>query len=175
MYIISLLLYDIALSFIGNTTTVVNHSKMRKLLVHKPSRNRWWVGFGMQALVCCPWLGWFVCDLIQTKNWNFETFQVSIEKQIGEGEVWLRTLESLPISGFPRWLHGKESACNAGDAEDTDLIPGLGRSPGRGNVSPLQYSCLDNLMDRGAWWATVHGVTKSLTMTDHTHPTPDSH
>ena len=54
----------------------------------------------------------------------------------------------------------KASACNA---EDLGLIPGSGRSPGEGNGNPLQYSCLENLMDRGAWWATVHGVAKSRT------------
>ena len=47
------------------------------------------------------------------------------------------------------------------NAEDTGLIPGLGRSPGGGNDNPLQCSCLENSIDRGAWWATVHGVTKS--------------
>ena len=52
---------------------------------------------------------------------------------------------------------GKESACIAGDL---GLIPGLGRSPGEGNGNPLQYSCLENPMDRGAWWATVHGVAR---------------
>ena len=57
--------------------------------------------------------------------------------------------------GLPRWLSGKESACQAGDAS---LILGSGRSPGRGNGNPLQYSCLENHMDRGAWQATVHGV-----------------
>ena len=51
----------------------------------------------------------------------------------------------------------KESACNAGVTEDVGLIPGLGRSPGEGNGNPLQYSCLENPMDRGAWQATVHG------------------
>ena len=51
----------------------------------------------------------------------------------------------------------KESACNAGDL---GLIPGLGRSPGEGNGNPLQYSCLESPLDRGAWWATVHGVTR---------------
>ena len=71
--------------------------------------------------------------------------------------------ESLPIPGLSRWLHGKESACSAGDAGDTGLIPRSGRSTGRRNVNTLQYSCLDNLMDRGAWWATIHGVTKSRT------------
>ena len=55
---------------------------------------------------------------------------------------------------------GTESACNAGGP---GLIPGLGRSPGEGNGNPLQYSCLENSMDRGAWRATVHGVTKSQT------------
>ena len=54
----------------------------------------------------------------------------------------------------------KESACNAGDL---GLIPGSGRFPGEGNGNPLQYSCLENPMDRGVWQATVHGVTKSWT------------
>ena len=54
----------------------------------------------------------------------------------------------------------KESACNAGDLGS---IPGSGRSPGEGNGNPLQYSCLENSMDGGAWWATVHGVAKSQT------------
>ena len=55
---------------------------------------------------------------------------------------------------------GKESACNAGDP---GLIPGSGRFHGEGDGYPLQYSCLENSMDKGAWWATVQGVTKSLT------------
>jgi len=50
--------------------------------------------------------------------------------------------------------------CSTGD---TGLIPGSGRSPEEGNDNPLQYSCLENSMDRGAWWATVHGVAKSWT------------
>ena len=54
----------------------------------------------------------------------------------------------------------KGSACNA---EDLGSIPELGRSPGKGNSYPLQYSCLENSMDRGAWWATLHGVAKSRT------------
>ena len=52
----------------------------------------------------------------------------------------------------------KASACNAGDLGS---VPGLGRSPGEGNGNPSQYSCLENSMDGGAWWAIVHGVTKS--------------
>ena len=55
----------------------------------------------------------------------------------------------------------KKSACNAGATGNTDSIPGSGRSPGEGHGNPLQYSCLENPMDRGAWWVTVHGVAKS--------------
>ena len=54
----------------------------------------------------------------------------------------------------------KESACNVGDPGS---VPGLGRSPGEGNGNPHQYSCQENPMDRGVWWATVHGITKSQT------------
>ena len=61
------------------------------------------------------------------------------------------------------WLSDKESACSAGDAGDAGSVPGLGRSPGGGHGNPPQYSCLENPMDRGAWWATVHGVAKSRT------------
>ena len=60
--------------------------------------------------------------------------------------------------GFPGGSDSKESACNAGDLGST---PGSGRSPRKGNGNSLQYSCLENLMDREALWATVHGVTKS--------------
>ena len=62
--------------------------------------------------------------------------------------------------GFPGGSDSKESACNVGDLGS---IPGLGKSPGGGHGNPLQYSCLENPMDRGAWWATVDGVTKSWT------------
>ena len=62
--------------------------------------------------------------------------------------------------GFPGGSDGKASACNA---EDPGSIPGSGRSPAEGNGNPLQYSCLEKSMDGGAWWATVHGITKSQT------------
>ena len=64
------------------------------------------------------------------------------------------------MKGFPGGSDSKAPVCSAGDP---DSFPGLGRSPGEGNGSPLQYSCLENPMDRGAWWATVHGVAKSWT------------
>ena len=58
---------------------------------------------------------------------------------------------------------GKNPPANAGAMKDVGLIPGLGRYPGGGNDNPLQYNCLENPMDRGAWWATVHGAMESRT------------
>ena len=69
-----------------------------------------------------------------------------------ESQVWSRD--------FPGGSDGKASACNA---RDWGLISGSGRSPAEGNGNPLQYSCPENPMDRGAWWATFHGVAKSQT------------
>ena len=65
--------------------------------------------------------------------------------------------------GLPRWLSGKESACNAGATGDLGLIPRWGRFPGGGNGNPLQYSCLENPRDGGAWWPAVCGVAQSRT------------
>ena len=74
---------------------------------------------------------------------------------------WRRDRKPTPVFlGFPGDSDGKEFTCNAGDL---GLIPGLGRPPGEGNGNPFQYSGLENPMDRGAWWATVHGVTQSQT------------
>ena len=74
------------------------------------------------------------------------------------------------FKGFPGGSDGKAFACNAGDL---GLTPSLGRSPGEGNGYLLEYSCLENPMDRGAWWATVHGIAMSQTrLTDlhfHSH------
>ena len=64
------------------------------------------------------------------------------------------------VRGFPGGSGGKESACNVGDP---NLIPGLGRCPGEGNGHLFKYSCLENSMDRGAWWTTSHRVKKSQT------------
>ena len=68
---------------------------------------------------------------------------------------------------LPQWLSGKQSACNAGDSGDAGSIPGLGRSSGGGHSNQLQYSCQENTMDRGAWWATVHGVAKNEMLPKH--------
>ena len=74
-------------------------------------------------------------------------------------------ISSLPVHlGLPhwllQWLSGKEPACNAGDPGDVGSIPGSERSPGGKHSNPLQDSCLENPMDRGAWWATVHEVAE---------------
>ena len=64
---------------------------------------------------------------------------------------------AIKFSGLPRKLSGKESACNA---RNSGSVPGPGRSPGEGNGNPVQYSCLENPMDRGAWQAIVHGAQR---------------
>ena len=71
-------------------------------------------------------------------------------------------VHSQKQEGFPGGSDGKESTCNAGDMGS---LPGSGRYPGEGNDNPLQYSGLENSMDRGAWWAAVHVVTKELDRT----------
>ena len=83
----------------------------------------------------------------------------TLEKSEGKSlKSHLRILE-----GFPRGSVRKYPLANARGTGDAGSIPGLGRSPGEGNGSPFQYSCLENSMDRGAWWATVHGLAKSQT------------
>ena len=75
--------------------------------------------------------------------------------------------------GFPDGTSGKDPPVNAGDIRDAGSIPGSGRSLGGGHGNPLQYSCLENPMDSGAWWATVHRVAKSQTqlkrLSTHVH------
>ena len=72
--------------------------------------------------------------------------------------MWISGSVGKDYRGFLGGSEVKASACNAGDLGS---IPGSGRSPEEGNGNPLQYSCLENPMDVGAWWATVHGVAKS--------------
>ena len=80
------------------------------------------------------------------------------------------------VSAQYTWLSGKESACNSGDSGDVASIPGSGKSHGVGNSNPLQYSCPENVMDSGAWWAIVHGVTNSWTrLSTHTHTHTHTH
>ena len=70
-------------------------------------------------------------------------------------------MNTLNLPKVPDSTVIKNPSANAGDVKDVGLTPGLGRSPGEGNGSPLQHSCLENPVDGGAWWATVHGAVKS--------------
>jgi len=80
-----------------------------------------------------------------------------LDPQERPGEV---ITTSPTLQGLPGWLSSRDSTCNA---EDADSIPAWGRFSGGGHGKPFQYSCLENPMDKGAWWAPVHGVTKSWT------------
>ena len=73
---------------------------------------------------------------------------------------FIRAVIPLNKLGFPGGSDGKESACSAGDP---GLVPGSGGSPGEGSGHPLRYSCREDSMDRGAWWATVHRITEHET------------
>ena len=79
---------------------------------------------------------------------------------LGQSHYYL-VLGSEIIPGFPGGAVVKNLPANVGDTRDVGLIPGSGRSPGEGNGNPLQYSCLENSMDTGAWGPTIYGVTKN--------------
>ena len=87
-------------------------------------------------------------------EWGAIVFSVMCAYYVSKGGKY------ATMKGFPGGSDGKGSACNAGDLGS---ISGLGRFPGEEHSNPLQYSCLENSMGRGAWWATVHGVKKSWT------------
>ena len=101
-----------------------------------------------------------IYDCWKNHSFDYRTFA-------GQVMSLLFNVLSRFVMAFPGGSEVKASACNAGDLGS---IPGSGRSPGEGNGTPLQYSCLENPMDGGAWWATVHGVAKSQTqLSDFTH------
>ena len=81
-------------------------------------------------------------------------------------------LNTVCITKLPKGCSDKESTCPAGDARDESSIPGSERCPEVRNGNPFQYSCLENSVDRGAWWASVHGVTES-DMTEHKNKQKD--
>ena len=89
------------------------------------------------------------------------------EGHVNKLRCWLQ----FEMAGLPRWLSGKEFTCQA----DVGSIAGSARSPGEGNGNPLQYSCLENFTDRGAWWARVHGVAKSQAWLSNYTATNSSH
>ena len=101
------------------------------------------------------------------RNWKVIAWgwkeRKKMEKDRGIFQGWWECFTSY--LGWHRCIHGKESACNAWDPGST---PRWGRSPGERNGYPLQYACRENPMNRGAWQATVHGVTKSRTRQVHT-------
>ena len=109
----------------------------------------------------------FTVQLSHPYTTNGKTIALTRRTFVGKVVSLLFNMLSRLVIGFPGGSEDKASACNAGDLGS---IPGLGRSPGEANGNPLQYSCLENPMDRGAWWATVHGVSKSRTrLSDFTH------
>ena len=85
----------------------------------------------------------------------------SIHQGDGKGLSWASQVALVVKKLLAKKKKKKKLLANAGDIRDVGSIPGLGRSPGEGNGKPLQYSCLENPMDRGAWWAILHGVAKS--------------
>ena len=109
-------------------------------------------------------------------------------RELGQCNAWaakLCSVSAIVINRVSPVAQCKESTCNAGDTEQTSLIPESGRSPGGGHGNPPQYSCLENPMDRGAWRAAVHGITKSWTqlkrlrthtllLTSQLHPLPET-
>ena len=95
----------------------------------------------------------FILLKVATLMWLLCSFHM-LNEQLN---VWEISKFYNRLSGHPQWLSGKGSICQA---RDLGSIPGLGRSPGKGNANPLQYSCLGNPLDRGAWQATVYEVTK---------------
>ena len=104
-------------------------------------------------------------DMSLSKLWEISRICLQCRRPSFDSWVgkihWRRDRLPIPVFlGFPCCSADKESAWNVGDL---GLVPGLGRSPGRGHGKPLQYSCLENPIDRGIWWTTFHGVTNSWT------------
>ena len=109
-------------------------------------------------------LTWAWCMILFIHYWIQLTNILLIFFHLCSWKYWCSAFISYDVfnctGGFPGGSDGKESACSVRDPRS---ISGSGRCPGEGNGYPLQYSCLGNSMDRGSWWATVHGVSKSWT------------
>ena len=103
----------------------------------------------------------------QTESIGYECIEKELYLFISKCKLFISYWGIADSPGFLAGSDSKESACSAGDP---GLIPGSGSIRGEGNGYPLQYSCLENSMDRGDWWATVLGATKSQTrLSAHTH------
>ena len=127
--------------------------------VQNPRSTKTLTRYGIPRAWKLPTMGW---GLSQPSFWSMLTFLLHMQKCF--------LLDMLGNkSYFPGGSEGKAPACNAADPGS---IPGLGRSPGERNGNPLQYYCLENTMNGGAWWATVHSVAKSRTrLSDFIHLT----
>jgi len=101
---------------------------------------------------------------MQEGEGNDNPLQCSCLQNPGDSGAWWAAIYGV-AQGQTRLKQFSSTSSNAGDAGDAGSIPGLGKSPGEGNGNPLQYSCLKNLMDRGAWQATVPAIAKELHMT----------
>ena len=122
-------------------------------------------------------------DRLPKRNWDLRRRAVNTERKPSDGTPLCLALHQAPcgldsftLLGFPGGPSGKEPTCQCRRHKRSRFNPWVGRSPKGGNGNPLQYSCLKNPMDRGAWWASVHGVAKSwtrlssFTYTDLTFP-----
>ena len=99
-----------------------------------------------------------------TKNPKRKIKQIKLKGEIDNSIIIIEDFSTSLLIIDQRWLSSKESTYNAGDAEGAGLIPGSGRPHGEGHGDPLQYSCLENSMDSGAWRVTIHRVSKSWTL-----------
>ena len=105
--------------------------------------------------------------IVWLKWWCKHTFECAIEFHTWRYHFF--AVYHLSFWGLPSGSLGKQSTCNAGDAGNVGLTPGSVCSSRGGHDNPLQYSCLENPMDKGTWWATVHGVTESDTIEEIEH------
>ena len=116
--------------------------------------------YGSYVLFYFPYFNIYILFILY---WYFSLYQLSSFSLILNNNIYeITVVESLHMR--LSW-----STCNAGNTGDVDLVPGSGRSPGKGNGNPLQYSCLENFMDRGVWQATVHVATDTTEAIEYTH------
>ena len=154
-----------ALSKAGNRHLVENQTDVVPMFMSSPSACPWYVCVCVCVCVSphkhtCMLGRWRGCFRSRVNGFQVESVTTVIDLTHITTKLTILEYNFACPQGIPQWSAVKESTWNAGDA---GLIPGLGRSPGEGDGNSLQYSCLGNPMNRGAWWATVHGVAESWT------------